>query len=201
MTLTAMLLVGGQSRRLGTDKAMLMLAGEPLWRRQLRLLCQLEPQALWISARTRPVWCPPSVEVILDEPPSRGPLSGIAAALSRLRTSHLLALGVDMPRMTLEFLKKLTTMPGHGAGVIPENDGWFEPLGAVYPVLAAAAAAHAITQSDDASMQNFARLLCGQNLLRSYALSESERSLYLNVNTPGDLPDSGLAPLFPLPSG
>jgi len=50
-------------------------------------------------------------------------------------------------------------------------------------------------------MQNFARLLCGQNLLRSYALSESERSLYLNVNTPGDLPDSGLAPLFPLPSG
>jgi molybdopterin-guanine dinucleotide biosynthesis protein A len=91
-----MLLTGGESRRLGTDKATLTLADEPLWRRQIRLLSGLEPQAVWISARTRPAWCPPAVEVILDEPPSRGPLSGVAAALSRLQTPQLLALAVGV---------------------------------------------------------------------------------------------------------
>ena len=190
MTLTAMLLTGGESRRLGTDKAALALAGVPLWKRQLRLLSRLEPEALWISARTRPAWCPPAVEVILDVPPSRGPLSGVAAALLRLQTSHLLALAVDMPRMSLKFLEKLVAMSGDGCGVIPENDELFEPLCAIYPIQAAAAAAQAVTQRD-VSMQNFARLLCGQDLLRTYNLSESERPHFLNVNTPDDLPESG----------
>src|SRR5260370_25435542 len=89
MTLTALLLAGGQSRRMGSDKATLLFAGEPLWARQFRTLRELQPEALWLSARVPPAWRPPEIEIVPDEPPSRAPLSGIAAALRRLRTSHL----------------------------------------------------------------------------------------------------------------
>src|SRR5579864_2470571 len=106
-TLTAVLFVGGLSRRMGIDKATLEFAGEPLWARQLRQLRELKPDTLWISARSRPPWCPPEIEVILDDPPSRGPLSGLDAALRRLQTSHLLALAIDLPRINVELLRKL----------------------------------------------------------------------------------------------
>src|SRR6185312_15889507 len=104
-TLTAVLFVGGLSRRMGEDKATLQFDGEPLWVRQVQLLRELKPDVLWISARARPIWCPSEIEVIADEPPSRGPLSGLAAALRKIQTSHLLALAIDMPRMNSDVLR------------------------------------------------------------------------------------------------
>ena len=74
MTFTALLLVGGESRRAGrcagcrnggADKATLILEGENLWQKQLQLLRAFEPEALWISARICPVWCPLEIEAAL----------------------------------------------------------------------------------------------------------------------------------------
>jgi len=53
---------------------MLRWSGEKLWARQLRMLRELSPDAVWISARTKPAWCPPDVRVVLDKEPSRGPV-------------------------------------------------------------------------------------------------------------------------------
>jgi molybdopterin-guanine dinucleotide biosynthesis protein A len=187
MTLTAVLFTGGSSRRMGEDKAGLVLAGEPLWSRQLRLLRELRPDALWVSARSRPEWCPPEIEVVLDAPPSRGPLSGLSAALSRLQTSHLLVLAVDLPQMTAAHLHKLWFLAKPGCGVLPMAGDFFEPLGAIYPAAAAGAAKDALT-SDDVSLQSLAQTLVQKKHALIYPLSEAERLVYLNVNTPDDLP-------------
>ena len=187
MTLTALLMAGGESRRMGMDKATLSFEGELLWRRQARLLAELGPQALWVSARVRPPWCPPEQEVVLDERPSRGPLSGVASALLRMQTSHLLVLAVDMPRMSIEHLRKITGMARESRGVIPISSDWFEPLCALYPAQADGVAARALVHKDS-SMQNFVRMLCKQNLVRTYSVSESEKHVYQNLNSPADLP-------------
>ena len=189
MTLTALLLVGGQSRRMGRDKATLRLAGEPLWQRQLRLLQELQPQHLLVSARTRPAWCPAAIEVILDEPPSRGPLSGIDAALARLETSHLLALAIDLPRMTAAHLQHLLALLQPGCGVVPVKDGLFEPLCAVYPTQARVAAAEAL-QKNQLSLQQLVTTLLERNQVRVHPVSERDKALYFNANTP---PASGLS--------
>lgn len=181
MTLTAMLLVGGQSRRMGSDKATLTIDGQRLWQRQLGVLREVAPETLWISARARPDWCPQDMEVILDEAPSRGPLSGIAAALARLRTSHLLALAIDMPQMTAAHIRKLWSCARPGCGVVPVNEDWFEPLCAVYPAEASEVGQGALSHGR-LSLQNLARKLCEANRITRYEIPVAEKNLYLNLN-------------------
>lgn len=187
MTLTTMLLAGGLSRRMGRDKATLTIGGLPLWQRQLQVLRELAPTALWVSARQRPIWCPAEIEVLCDETPSRGPLSGLAEGLRRLQTSHLLLLAIDLPRISSAHLGQLWSRAEPGRGVIPINQDYFEPLCAVYPAVAALPA-HTALQSPDVSLQSFARTLAEQTLAIPYPLSPDERPHYLNVNRPSDLP-------------
>jgi molybdopterin-guanine dinucleotide biosynthesis protein A len=186
VSFTGLLLAGGLSTRMGRDKATLRIQGEPLWSRQLALLKKLEPKALWVSARTPPAWLPPNVEVLLDEPPSRGPLSGIARALERIETTHLLVLAIDLPEMSSAHLQKLAGFAKPGRGVIPATSRHFEPLAAIYPKAAAAAAAHSLLDGKLA-LQAFARVLLEAELVTEYRLTTEERALYLNVNTPSDL--------------
>jgi molybdopterin-guanine dinucleotide biosynthesis protein A len=186
MTLTAVLLAGGLSRRMGQDKATLTRAGEPAWARQFKLLRALQPDHLWLSARTRPAWCPPEIEVVPDEPPSRGPLSGLTATLQRLETSHLFALAIDLPQMTPQMLSRLWQLAQPGCGVIPVNEDSLEPLCAIYPREAVSVAKEALA-GDDLSLRRFAGTLLQQNLLRTYLLTEKEKSLFRNVNAPADM--------------
>src|SRR5207248_8649239 len=47
--ISAVLLAGGESRRMGKDKAMLPFGGKPLWQIQLELLGKLEPVEIFVS--------------------------------------------------------------------------------------------------------------------------------------------------------
>jgi molybdopterin-guanine dinucleotide biosynthesis protein A len=186
ITLTAVLFVGGLSQRMGVEKGKLIIGGEPLWIRQLHLLKELEPNAIWVSARARPIWCPQEIKVVLDAPPSRGPLSGLAAVLRESQTSHVLALAVDLPQMKAVLLRTLWSLAQPGCGVIPSNHDWLEPLCAIYPVEAAANAATAL-EREELSMQRFTKILIRGKRMRTYPLNDSERGLFYNLNTPADL--------------
>ena len=101
MNISAALLVGGESRRMGQDKATVVFHGKPLWEIQLDLLRKLRPREIFLSARSEPVWRPADVHFVPDQTPSRGPLSGLAATLPRIRTDHLLALAIDMAHTSI----------------------------------------------------------------------------------------------------
>ena len=131
MTLTAVLLAGGESRRMGTEKATIVFNGEPLWQRQITLLRHLGPEKILVSAREERSWRPPDTELVLDRAPPRGPISGLTAALARTRTSHLVALGVDMPFVTAAQLQDLCHRANPGCGVVPTIGRRAEPLAAM----------------------------------------------------------------------
>jgi molybdenum cofactor guanylyltransferase len=185
-TLTAVLFAGGKSRRMGADKATLAFNGEPLWSWQLKKLREMRPRMIAISARAKPNWCPPDVESILDSPPSRGPLSGIAAVLEKLRTTHLLALAVDLPRMTVAHLQTLWSFARPGVAVMPRNGTYFEPLCAIYPVEALAEVRNLLSAMDF-SLQSLARILSEQGRATIHPVTGEEIPLYRNVNAPADL--------------
>src|SRR2546423_7398043 len=133
MNISAVLLAGGESRRMGRDKAAVLFRGKPLWQIQLRLLRKLEPASIFVSARTDPSWRPDDVQFVADDSPSRGPLSGLAASMPKLRTTHLLALAIDMPFMSENYLRYLCNHIEPGTGVVPMIDNRAEPLAAIYP--------------------------------------------------------------------
>jgi molybdopterin-guanine dinucleotide biosynthesis protein A len=188
MTLTAILFAGGESRRMGTDKATLLFQGEPLWSRQLQTLRALNPAKILISARSQPSWQPADVETVLDEVSGQGPLGGLTAALAAMKTTHLLALAVDLPQMTSTHLESLWKLAGPGCGVVPRSASGLEPLCAVYPAESLSAARSTLS-SGEPSMHRFINTLADCNQVRFHDLANDDLPLYRNLNTPADFPD------------
>jgi molybdopterin-guanine dinucleotide biosynthesis protein A len=185
MTLTAVLLAGGESRRMGRDKAEIVFRAQPLWQRQIDLLRSLRPEKILISVRKEPSWLPRDAELLLDEPPSRGPLSGLTKALEQMQTTHLVALAVDMPFMTSEQMQILWSLAATGCGVLPMIGDRAEPLAAIYPREACSDFSAALA-GDDFSLQQLSRDLLQRRKLRVFQVSSSGTELYRSVNKPED---------------
>lgn len=186
MTFSAALLAGGESRRMGRDKATLEFCGQPLWRRQLATLRALEPSRVFVSARSSPSWLPNDVELLVDDPPSRGPLSGLAKALNELATTHLVVLAVDMPFVTVDELTELLGLATEGCGIVPIIGERAEPLAAVYPASAAGDFAAALA-GHDFSLRGIVRTLSGQGKVKLRRIPSERAHLYRSLNTPNDL--------------
>jgi len=185
MSISAVLLTGGESRRMGEDKATLLFHGKPLWQIQLETLRRLKPAELFVSARTDPPWRPDDVQFVADVPPSRGPLSGLAASLERMRTRHLLALAIDMPFMSANYLRYLCHQIAPACGVLPKIGGLAEPLAAIYPREADADFRRAFLGSDF-SLQTLSNRLIDGGKLRPVAVSSAEKEFFANLNAPAD---------------
>ena len=184
-TLSAVLLAGGESRRMGRDKATLLFHGKRLWQIQLETLRKLKPAEIFVSARTDRAWRPADVQFVADDPPSRGPLSGLAASLAQMHTAHLLALAVDMPFMSEQYLKFLSAQMEPGIGVVPTIHNRAEPLVAIYPREAVADFRSALA-STDFSLQSVVRRLVERGKLREVRVKKHETKLFLNVNELSD---------------
>jgi molybdenum cofactor guanylyltransferase len=186
MKVTAVLLAGGESRRMGHEKATLVFRGKPLWQTQIECLEKVQPAEILLSARSDPGWRPSHIRFVGDVAPSRGPLSGLAAALTAARTPHLLALAIDMPFMTAKYLRLLCDALESGCGVIPMIDNRAEPLAAIYPAEADVDLAAAL-RGHDFSMQSLAVSLVAAGKLRAVAVAQHERLFFRNFNEPGDV--------------
>jgi molybdenum cofactor guanylyltransferase len=185
-SLSAVLLAGGESRRMGTDKARLLFRGKPLWQVQLETLRKLEPKQLFVSARIDPPWRRGDVLFVADIPPPRGPLSGLAASLDRMSTRHLVALAIDMPWMSNEYLEFLYGQIEPGRGVVPKIGDRAESLAAIYPVEAGVEIRDALAGTDF-SLQSLISDLITAGKLREMPVTEQQKNLFLNVNERADL--------------
>jgi len=186
MNMSAVLLAGGESRRMGQDKATLLFRRRPLWQIQLELLRKLQPSEIFISARTDPLWRPKEFPFIADVPPSRGPLSGLAASLAQMHTTHLVALAIDMPFMTEKFLRYLCAKIEVSRGVVPKIANRAEPLAAIYPREAEIDFRSALNGADF-SLQSLTRRLVDSGKLRVFSVTELEKRFFFNVNETSDL--------------
>ncbi len=190
MPLTAVILAGGESRRMGRDKALVEFEGEAMWRRQLRLLQALEPVAILVSGPRRAEFSA-TLRSIEDVGPSRGPLSGLVTALRAAQTAHVLVVAIDLPLMTADFLESLRVQSRPGRGVVPfvieaeSGKKFYEPLAALYPRECLPIAERQLAGSDW-SMQSFVRDAVTAGLLVGSQIPPKARPMFRNMNAPGD---------------
>src|SRR5688572_11349828 len=96
MHLTGFVLAGGKSTRMGRDKALLDWHGRTLLEHMVQLLSVAADQVQVVGRDPLP-----------DRLPDCGPLSGIATALEASDTDANLVVAVDLPLLTVDFLKHL----------------------------------------------------------------------------------------------
>ena len=124
-------LAGGRSSRMGHDKALLMLDGEPLIAKGVRKLNRVCAE---VAIAGGSVDLAPFGRVISDKNPGCGPLSGIVAALGQSSFKWNLFLPVDAPFVPVSVLKAMLAEAADHPGVcvMARTQGVMQPLCAVY---------------------------------------------------------------------
>jgi molybdopterin-guanine dinucleotide biosynthesis protein A len=137
------ILAGGESSRMGRDKALLELDGVPLLVRTARLVESVagSPTVVGNPEAYRSL----GLRVIADDCPGAGPLGGIATALRASSAPWNLVVACDLPYLTRSWLAYLISraLASDADAVLPMNVRGAEPLCAMYhkrcePVIRAA---------------------------------------------------------------
>jgi len=187
--LSAVILAGGRSRRMGRDKALLPVSGHATaLERQLALIAVAKPLEVLISCRPGQRLPHPAGTRRVHDDGSKGPLAGVAAAMGAARGDALLVLGIDLVRMTPHLLRRIlgsVTRSG-AAGVIPRVGGHAEPLASVLPRALAAQAVRQI-EGGDLSLQTLARHAVAENLARWFDVPDYEAHAFANWNHRSDV--------------
>ena len=186
--LTGAVLAGGESRRMGRDKAVLVVDDQPLWQRQVHLLRAAGAGVVGIVRRPdqSALALPANVPLWQDTVSGIGPLAGVHAALTACSTGWLAVIATDMPRIEVGWFQWLGGFCSPGCGAMARRrDGAHEPLAAIYPQSARAEAAKRLA-GPNFSLQALADALIAQKLLVSVPLPDADLWQFENWNTPDE---------------
>jgi molybdenum cofactor guanylyltransferase len=183
-------LCGGQSQRMGTSKAWLPIAGEPMLPRVVRLLREVVSPVVVVAAVGQDLpRLPDDIRIVHDEAEARGPLQGLAAGLSALsgQVDFVFVSACDAPLLKPAFVRCMIEALGDHAICVPFVDGYYHPLAAVYRVDALPAIRKLLAEDRRRLIDLFdrmpTRMVEETELRRVDASLESLR----NVNTPSEL--------------
>jgi len=124
-------LAGGQSRRMGRNKALLYLGNKTFLSHLIDLYSEAFPVYVSVAEAGRLSWS--GAEEIPDLHPGKGPLAGLEAAFVRTGADHIFLTATDLPFGTVPLAKELLKrISDFDACVIRRNDGKVEPMFAVY---------------------------------------------------------------------
>lgn len=134
MKVSAAVLAGGQSHRMGRDKAFLSLGGKPVIQRVLERILPLSDDIILVT-NTPEKYAPyADYRITGDVYPGRGALGGIYTALTAARYQHCLIVACDMPFLNTRLLRYLARLAifWNCDVVVPQISGRWETLHAVY---------------------------------------------------------------------
>ncbi|NOZ57995.1 MAG: molybdenum cofactor guanylyltransferase [Euryarchaeota archaeon] len=182
---TAIVIAGGQSRRMGRDKRFLSLGGESFLERVLKVASSVAGEVILSLAHESQVSGvePGSFRIVLDERPGMGPVHGLISAAREASFPLLAVMPVDSPLLDPGLYRLLLDELGDHEAAVPVVGGFAEPLHGVYrreAVLRAGA-------EKPGSMNHLLKMLnvnfVPEEKIRSAGVSMLS---FVNVNTPED---------------
>jgi molybdopterin-guanine dinucleotide biosynthesis protein A len=185
--IAGMILAGGNSSRMGQDKAFLEYKGEILMTRQIRILQEAGLSEIWISGRPFIDYQGFNVPLLIDEQSGKGPLSGIAMGLRTMKAAYLMVLAVDIPRMTRIYLQSLMQLAlVQRRGIVPILQNHYETTSAIYSQESLITAEYFL-KSGNYALQNFVGHEIKMSRMLAHPVSEEQKDLFFNWNSNPDL--------------
>jgi len=183
---SGIVLAGGQSRRLGTDKAFVKVGGVALIERvtdRIRQICDDVTIVTNDPERYRYLGLP----LVGDLWPGMGALGGIYSGLASIRHERGLVVGCDMPFLDLGLLRYMMLLSADYDVVIPRLDGLLEPLHAIYSRRCLGPIADLLRAGDRRIVDFFDQVRVRYVEPAEAAIFDPQGLSYFNVNTPEDL--------------
>ncbi len=128
---TGVILAGGKSSRMGSNKALLPYRGGRFIEAIHRQLAGLFDEVLVVT-NTPEQYTFLGCRMVSDIYQDMGALAGLHAGLVNCRTPHMFAVACDMPYLNDSLIRALVTRRHRADVIIPESDDGLEPLHAVY---------------------------------------------------------------------
>jgi len=190
------ILAGGKSKRMGRDKAKILLSGKPILLHVIDNLLTVFPKVVLVQDR-------PGhydqflktdynqVEILCDLIPDKGPLYGIQTACKKLAPAHLFVTACDMPFIKTELLHFLCREFNEGLlALVPRVDKTLQPLCAIYH----SQKVNQYFEKNDPDYFDSPQMFFQKNLSCLKVIEEadllafdSEKASFRNLNSPEDL--------------
>ncbi len=186
----AIILCGGQSRRMGRPKAWLSFGPEKLLTRIERILSEVVSVRIVVAAAEQSVPPLPS-DVILtrDRDPDRGPLEGLRAGLEAAgeQADAFFVSGCDTPLLKPDFVRTLFHLlaPGYDA-VVPRDDQHYHPLSAIYHRRVRPHVEQLLSENQLRPRDLFPRIRTREVSLEELQVADPALDSLQNVNHPGE---------------
>lgn len=185
------ILAGGESSRMGRDKAALTLGGRSFVERAADALRAVAREVFVVSSRHEAgAWSLPVVRDLIEHSGAMGGLHAALAHANERRSAgagHVAVVSCDLPFVTGELLKRLASYAAEGfEAVAPvQEDGHVQPLCAVYESAACGAAVEELMRAGELRPRELLkRVRTRWVAFEEVADLEGARLFFLNVNTP-----------------
>ena len=187
---SGIVLAGGQSRRLGRDKAVEAVGGQPLIQRVIQRLSQVACEIVVVVAdQTQAERFPldQGHRVTLDLYPGKGSLGGIFSGLTAARQEWGLVVPCDMPFLNLELLRYLMSRREGFDAVVPMLEGRPEPTHSLYSKTCLQSMEQRL-KADDLKISEFFDQVRVDYVAEEEIVALDPHFLsFFNVNSPSDL--------------
>ncbi|KYH31243.1 molybdenum cofactor guanylyltransferase [Neomoorella mulderi] len=179
-------LAGGKSTRMGTNKALLPLGQESMLATVVTALRPLFPEIIVVT-NTPELYRDLKARLVPDVIPGRGPLSGFHAGLLASPYWHNFIVACDMPFLAPDFIKYLLEQaPGYDV-VVPRRGEYLQPLHAVYSRGCLRAIEDCLAGGNYQAFAFYPRVKVRYvDIDRLAGFSDPEK-IFFNINTPADL--------------
>jgi len=187
--ITGIVLAGGKSSRMGTDKSLMIWKNKSLVEHAINTLKPLCNKVV-ISAKNNQYQFT-GCEVWPDELTNQAPMIGIYSCLKRSQTEVNLILSCDMPLISPDLFEYLLSNSSNHKAVVPvHNIKQIEPLCGIYKK-SVLAEMEKFIKNENYSLQQFLKASSARIISITQELSFFKEDLFLNVNTMEDFNKMG----------
>ncbi len=187
-SISVAIIAGGQSRRMGRDKAFVELGGKTLIERVIERSAELSRTETILITNQPAQFAHLGLPMYRDRLPGKGSLGGIYTALMQAKSRNVLTLACDMPFVNAELLRYMVGQISDDIDIIaPRVANYPQGLHAIYKKTCLPAIAEQLAANRLKIIRFYEQMRVRYLDETDYAEFDPDARSFANINTPEEL--------------